>query len=130
MCFGSPGLHNNVSILVGAGTAGQIIAAGLPGDDVLILEAGGYTTSVLDVPIFTPILQKSDFDWSYETTPQMNSCLGLCQQRSRWPMGKGYGGSQILNYMIWNRGHPEDYRGWFGSSEEYSYDRDILPYFR
>lgn len=115
---------------VGAGTAGQVIAAGIPSDDVLILEAGGYTTSLLDIPIFTPILQKSDFDWSYETTPQLNSCMGLCQQRSRWPMGKGYGGSQILNYMLWNRGHPEDYRGWFGEPEAYNYERDILPLFR
>lgn len=117
-------------IIVGAGTAGQIIAAGLPNDDVLILEAGGFTTSLLDIPILTPILQKSDFDWSYETIPQINSCFALSQQRSRWPMGKGYGGSQILNYMIWNRGHYEDYRGWFSSWEEYNYERDILPYFR
>ncbi|XP_037039112.1 glucose dehydrogenase [FAD, quinone]-like [Bradysia coprophila] len=117
-------------IIVGAGTAGQTIAAGLPSDDVLILEAGGYTTSLLDVPIFTPILQKSDFDWSYETTPQSHSCFGLSQHRSRWPMGKGYGGSQILNNMIWNNGNPEDYRGWFSSLEEYNYERDILPYFR
>lgn len=115
---------------VGAGTAGQTIAAGLQSDDVLILEAGGYTTSLLDIPIFTPILQKSDFDWSYETTPQPNACLGLSQQRSRWPMGKGYGGSQILNYMIWNHGHHEDYRGWFSPAEEYSYERDVLPFFR
>lgn len=98
-------------LTVGAGTAGQTIATGLPSDDVLILEAGGYTTSLLDIPILSPILQKSDFDWSYETVPQINSCLGLTHQRSRWPMGKGYGGSQILNYMIWNRGHREDYRG-------------------
>ncbi|KAJ6635518.1 Glucose dehydrogenase [FAD, quinone] [Pseudolycoriella hygida] len=117
-------------IIVGAGTAGQTIAAGLPSKDVLILEAGGYTTSLLDIPILTPILQKSDFDWSYETVPQPNSCLGLRQQRSRWPMGKGYGGSQILNNMIWNVGHHEDYRGWFSPEEDYNYERDILPYFR
>ena len=105
-------------LLVGAGTAGTTVASGLQSDDILILESGGFTTELLDIPIVTPMLQNSVFDWCYETVPQWESCLGLSDKKSRWPRGKGFGGSQILNYMIWARGHYEDFRGWFSSWSE------------
>lgn len=45
-------------------------------------------------------------------------------------MGKIVGGTQMLNNMIYSRGHPEDYKGWFGPPGKYNYETDILPYFK
>lgn len=118
-----------MNIAVGAGTAGLTVAAGLNSDNVLILEAGGYTTDVLDIPVVTPLLQTSTFDWKYTTSRQTHACRALMDRRSRWPTGRGFGGSQILNYMMWTRGYPEDYRGWFSDAKDYDYERDVEPYF-
>lgn len=76
------------------------------------------------------MLQNSAFDWGYETVTQTNACLGMKKHRSRWPRGKGFGGSQILNYMLWTKGVPNDFHGWFGAHDDYDYKKDILPYFR
>lgn len=116
-------------VIVGAGTAGLTVAAGIQSENVLILEAGGYTTNVLDIPMVTPMLQNSAFDWGYRTSRQTHACQALHEQRSRWPSGRGYGGSQILNYMMWTRGNPEDYQGWFSAAEKYDYETDVKPYF-
>lgn len=48
----------------------------------------------------------------------------------KWPLGKGFSGSNILNNMIYYRSHSEDFRGWFtNNSEIYNYENEILPYF-
>jgi choline dehydrogenase-like flavoprotein len=66
---------------VGAGSAGTIIAGRLSEsqkDSVLLLEAGIEATSPLfNIPIITPLLQRTDLDWQYRSEPQMNACLGL-----------------------------------------------------
>lgn len=96
-----------------------------------MIEAGSYHTSfLLDIPLFTPSLFTSSFDWNYYTVPQTKSCLGLKEQKSRWPRGKIYGGTHILNNMIHHRGHSEDYRGWFSAeTDSYNYEKEILPFF-
>lgn len=120
---------NNKIYIVGAGTSGTVIANGINSDNVLIIESGGYPSELMDIPMMTPILQNSAFDWGYETTSQTTACLGLNERKSRWPRGKGFGGSQILNYMIWTRGYHEDYRGWFSDWSDYDYYRDVQPHF-
>lgn len=84
------------------------------------------------MPLLTPLLQRRrTFDWSHETTAQRHAGGALHDRRSRWPAGRGFGGSQILNNMLWTRGHRDDYRGWFGgANEDYDYERDVAPYFR
>lgn len=130
--------------VVGAGTAGLTIAAGLDaGANVLIIEAGNdygspaapvsslFAKIVFNVPVVTPQLQLHEsFDWQHRTSPQTNACHGLTNNVSYWPMGKGFGGTQILNNMIYHRGDAEDYRTWFTAVDDYDYIRDILPYFR
>lgn len=43
-------------------------------------------------------------------------------------MGKIIGGSMYLNNLVYIRGHPSDYKSWFGNS--YNYDVDVLEYFK
>lgn len=46
--------------------------------------------------------------------------------------GRGFGGSNILNNMIYYRGDPEDFRDWFplDDEEEYDFQKQIEPFFK
>lgn len=70
-------------ILVGAGTAGAIVAGRLASDpkvSVLVLEAGGSPSPLFDIPLAAPLLQLTPYDWQYKTIPQGKACLGLTDQ--------------------------------------------------
>lgn len=45
-------------------------------------------------------------------------------------MGKLVGGTGQLNNLIYVRGHPDDFKSWYASNQEFDYERDILPYFK
>lgn len=120
-------------IVVGAGTAGCIVAARLAQDPnvrVLLIEAGGYPAPFLDVPLIAPILQLSGYDWQYRTARQEKACKGLNQESSNWPMGKVVGGSAALNYAMYVRGHKKDYDYWGDRGNDGWHYSDVLPYFR
>ena len=99
-------------VIVGAGSAGCVLAARLsadPGVRVLLLEAGGPDTRrEIRIPAAFSRLFKSDFDWAYETEPQVR----FDGRRLYWPRGKGLGGSGSMNAMLYVRGHRDDYDGW------------------
>lgn len=50
--------------------------------------------------------------------------------RAKWPRGKALGGSSQLNYMLYVRGHPDDYNSWaeLTQDESWSYE-NVLPAF-
>lgn len=64
---------------VGAGSAGSVIASRLSedGHNILLIEAGGMPPFFLNVPVITPALQESVYDWRYVTTAQIEACKGL-----------------------------------------------------
>lgn len=96
---------------------------------VLLLEAGDEEPIVADVPAFAPMLQASSIDWMYATQPSPKSCLARDEGRCTWARGKVMGGSSTINYLIYIRGHPEDYDEWERMGNRgWSY-RDVLPYF-
>ncbi|XP_057668627.1 alcohol dehydrogenase [acceptor]-like [Diorhabda carinulata] len=120
-------------IVVGFGSAGAIVSRRLAENKsarILVLEAGKYGNTLLDIPSFGLLLQKSAFDWQYKTVAQKNSCFSLYNNKSIWPMGKIVGGTARLNNMLYVRGHPEDFNSWFRQKEGYSFEYDILPYFK
>jgi choline dehydrogenase-like flavoprotein len=66
--------------LVGAGTAGCILAARLSEDPertVLLLESGPEFGWLASVPLAAPILQNTVSDWAFRSVPQQASQLGL-----------------------------------------------------
>jgi choline dehydrogenase len=72
-----------MSLKVGSGSAGAVVAARLAedkGHSVLLLEAGGNPSFLFDTPSIAPLLQNTDFDWGFKTVPQKNSSLGLEDQ--------------------------------------------------
>lgn len=99
---------------VGAGTAGSTVAARLSdiNEKVLLIEAGGPSLPFFNIPLITPLLQGTPYDWQYKTLPQEKSCKGLVNNQSIWAAGKILGGSSKLNYMAHLRGHPQDYESW------------------
>ena len=67
-------------IIVGAGTAGCVLAARLtenPAYKVLLIEAGGEEPWLTNLPLAGPLLQSSRHDWSYKTLPQKYSSNAL-----------------------------------------------------
>lgn len=115
-------------IIVGAGSAGSVLANRLSEDEntsVLLLEAGGNENALSDMPIAWQMLQRTDFDWAYETVPQKHSCFGFKGNSSFWPRGKVLGGSSVLNAMLYVRGNPRDYNRW---PDGWKWD-DVFPYF-
>jgi choline dehydrogenase len=119
------------AIVVGAGSAGCVIAARLsedPARRVLLLEAGGNDRSILiRMPAgVAKAIASPKYNWHYRTEPQAH----LDGRRIYWPRGRVLGGSSSINAMVMVRGHPSDYDGWRDAGcPGWGYD-DVLPYFR
>lgn len=116
-------------IVVGAGSAGAVVAARLtedPGVTVLLLEAGGEADAdEISIPLAFASLFKTKWDWNYETVPQKH----LADRPAYWPRMKALGGCSSMNAMIYIRGNRADYDGWAaGGATGWSYD-EVLPYF-
>jgi len=117
-------------IVVGAGSAGCVVAARLSEDantQVLLLEAGGQDTNeLIHVPPAWPALWGSEVDWDYSTTAQAGNVNAV----HKWPRGKVLGGSSSINAMVFLRGHRNDFDGWERSGAKGWGYQDVLPYFR
>jgi choline dehydrogenase len=115
-------------IVVGAGTAGCVVAARLSqaGDAlVLLLEAGGpERTGAMSVPGAWPGNLGSAADWGSQTTGQAEA------GPVAFPRGRCLGGSGAINAMAHVRGHRAVYDGWAASGAPGWGFSDLLPYFR
>ncbi|XP_056635425.1 glucose dehydrogenase [FAD, quinone]-like [Diorhabda sublineata] len=120
-------------IIVGAGAAGAVLANRLSevaNWEVLLLEAGGETNDFSDIPAYNNLLQRTDMNWDYYSTPQTTCCQGMVNHQCVCPRGKVIGGSTTLNGAIYSRGSPSDYDDWaYMGNTEWSYEK-ILPYFK
>jgi choline dehydrogenase len=106
-------LHEADFVVVGAGSAGALLAARLAADgkhSVAIVEAGPPGRDpLLSVPLLTGWFLRGDkYTWAFETEPQKQ----LDGRRLKWPRGKLVGGSGAINGMVWVRGLASDYEHW------------------
>ncbi|XP_046384930.1 glucose dehydrogenase [FAD, quinone]-like [Ischnura elegans] len=69
-------------------------------------------------------------NWGYRTVYQEGMCGANKDGRCNWPRGKVLGGSSVLNYMIYTRGHPKDYDEWEQQGNRGWGFRDVLKYFK
>ena len=117
-------------VIVGAGTAGCVLAGRLaedPATRICIIEAGGSdrhplvsTPSMVAAAIASPRL-----NWRFETVPQAH----LKGRKIPQPRGKVVGGSGSINGMVYSRGNPLDYDDWAkAGAGDWSYAQ-VLPYF-
>ena len=115
-------------IIVGAGTAGCVLAARLtqdPGTRVLLLEAGGAErTRAMTVPDAWPDLLGTAADWADVTSAQADA------GPVPYPRGRALGGSGAINAMAHIRGHRAVYDGWAAGGAPGWGFADLLPYFR
>ena len=116
-------------IVVGAGTAGSVIAARLTEDKntrVLLIEAGSATAlPQMDLPGIWPALLSTSANWGEFTVPQSFHGAPLFA-----PRGKALGGSSSINGLNFLRGHRSSYDAWVTQGAPgWGFD-DLLPYFR
>lgn len=118
-------------IIVGAGSAGCVVAARLsedPAIKVLLLEAGGPNKHpYLKMPLgFLKAVVDPRFNWGFLTEPEP----GLDGRQLPLPRGRVLGGSSSINGMFYMRGHPGDYDQWRQMGATGWSFADVLPYFR
>jgi choline dehydrogenase len=118
-------------IVVGAGTAGCIVANRLsadPASRVLLLEAGGNDSWIwFHIPVgYLFAIGNPRSDWMFRTEQE----AGLNGRALAYPRGKVIGGSSAINAMISMRGQAADYDHWrqLGLTG-WGYD-DVLPAFK
>lgn len=115
-------------IIIGAGSAGAVIAARLSEDEarnVLLLEAGPDYTRVEDMPrdLLKPWVSWRDHDWGFRADARHGREFPLHR-------GKVMGGSSAVNGTIALRGVPGDFQSWVDlGCDEWSFE-DVLPWYR
>ncbi len=101
------------TIIIGAGTAGCLLANRLsadPAKSVLLIEAGRPDNyHWIHIPVgYLYCIGNPRTDWLYKTEPD----AGLNGRSLRYPRGKVLGGCSSINGMIYMRGQARDYDQW------------------
>lgn len=119
-------------IVVGAGTAGALMANRLSADRgrrVLLIEAGGRDNyHWIHIPVgYLYCIGNPRTDWLYQTEPDQ----GLNGRVLRYPRGKALGGCSSINGMIYMRGQSRDYEQWAELTGDDSWRwQNVLPAFK
>jgi predicted dehydrogenase (TIGR03970 family) len=120
-------------IIVGAGSAGAILAARLSEDprrSVLLIEAGSDYPNLATLPTKLKYgystaadMLRSDHDWGFVGRGTAESGA-----MAVW-RGKVTGGSSAINGEIFLRGIPEDFDAWAARGNDRWTFADVLPYY-
>ena len=123
------------TIIIGAGSAGAVLAARLSEDDartVLLVEAGPDYPDLASTPVEIKHVQGTVnwdhpyqfHDWGY------HGQIGPEFEPIHIPRGKVTGGSSAVNAMIFLRGEPDDFEHWVVmGNEQWSFNK-VLPYYK
>jgi choline dehydrogenase len=117
-------------LIVGAGTAGCVLAARLseqPDARVCLIEAGGPDRHpFIHIPAaVAAAIGRPHLNWGFLTVPQPH----LNDRRIPIPRGRVVGGSGSINGMVYFRGQPRDFDDWAAEGNTGWSFREVLPYF-
>ncbi|HEX7052731.1 MAG TPA: GMC family oxidoreductase N-terminal domain-containing protein [Burkholderiales bacterium] len=118
-------------VIVGAGSAGCLLAnrlSGDPGRRVLLVEAGGRDDYFwIPIPVgYLYTIANPRTDWCYRTEPDEH----LAGRSIHYARGRVLGGCSSINAMIYMRGQKEDWDHWASlGNRGWSWD-DVLPLFQ
>ncbi|WP_448518988.1 GMC family oxidoreductase [Rhodoflexus sp.] len=122
--------HNYDFIIIGAGSAGSVLAHRLsenPGNSVLLLEAGGPDTAMkIHIPGGYTDLFRTEVDWAFYSEPQ----AFVANRKIFLPRGKTLGGSSSTNAMAYIRGHQKDFDTWAATGNQGWDYNSVLLYFK
>ena len=118
-------------IVVGAGSAGAIVASRLSEDascNILLVEYGGSDRSVfIRMPSALGIpMNSKKYNWGFETAPEPF----LNKRAMNCPRGKVIGGTSSINGMVYVRGNAQDFDEWESSGAAGWNYQNCLPYFK
>jgi choline dehydrogenase len=119
-------------VIVGAGTAGCVLANRLSADpdvSVLLIEAGGKDDWIwIHIPVgYLYCIGNPRTDWCYRTEPDP----GLNGRSILYARGKVLGGCSSINAMLYLRGQTRDYDEWARLAEDPSWSwESVLPVFK
>ncbi len=118
-------------IIVGAGSAGCVLANRLSRDDgarVLLLEAGGRDRHpLISIPVgAAPMLRGRMFQWADSSEPDPT----LMGRRQWVPHGRVLGGTSSINFFAATRGHPADYDRWAEAGAHGWDHKSLAPFFK
>ena len=118
-------------IVVGAGSAGAIVASRLsedPNCEVLLVEYGGGDGSIfVRMPSALGIpMNSKKYNWGFETAPEPF----LDNRRMNCPRGKVLGGTSSINGMVYVRGNAADFDQWEEQGASGWNYQNCLPYFK
>jgi choline dehydrogenase len=119
-------------IIVGAGTAGCLLANRLSADAskrVLLIEAGRRDDyHWIHIPVgYLYCIGNPRTDWLYQT----EATPGLNGRTLKYPRGKVLGGCSSINGMIYMRGQSRDYDHWAQLTGDANWQwQNCLPYFK
>ena len=118
-------------VIVGAGTAGCVLANRLSADPevtVLLLEAGGKDDWIwIHIPVgYLFCIGNPRTDWCYRTEPE----AGLNGRSILYARGKVLGGCSSINAMVYMRGQSRDYDEWKALGNPGWGWEDVHPVFR
>jgi choline dehydrogenase-like flavoprotein len=119
-------------IIVGAGSAGCVLAGRLSADSrlrVMLIEAGPLDSSpLIRLPKgLVKLLSDPEHTWFYATEPDREAGSPRSEILLR---GKGLGGTSNVNGIVYHRGQPQDYDDWAKLGLRGWSWADILPCFR
>jgi choline dehydrogenase len=129
--LGTTNQHQFDFIIVGAGSAGCVLANRLSADGkhrVLLIEAGGRDNSInIHIPLMVVnLLRDEKYTWPFMTEKQVH----LNGKEQLWARGRVLGGSSSINGNVYVRGDPAEYDSWSSMGcTGWSWD-DMLPYFK
>jgi choline dehydrogenase len=120
-------------IVVGAGSAGCVMAARLSENDarrVLLLEAGADHRTVDELP--AEVAKARSMGAAFPGHPNNWSFVGELLPGRPYPLARGkvVGGSSAVNGVYWIRARPADFDAWVARGNDlWSFDQ-VLPFFR